>query len=81
MAKLVYVQLETVEENRAGVAWYAYFEGEPDSDDLDQVFDDPSKVCEAHIGPDFTYEEYRQEVPNPLSKHAGLRRWYVSAAG
>lgn len=81
MARLIYVQTETCDENRDAVAWYAYFDGEPDGDDLDRVFEDRGRVCECGLGWDeLTYEDSREEVPNRLSEHTGLRRWYVAGA-
>ena len=63
MAKLISVKLETCHANSDGVAWYAYFEGDPTEDELtvEAVFED-------------------EEVPDRLSKHAGLRRYFVSPA-
>lgn len=81
MANLVYVQLETLDDNPGAVGWYAYFDGEPDVDDLDRAFEDRGKVGPAALGWDeITYENARGEVPNPLSRHAGLRRWFVANA-
>jgi hypothetical protein len=77
LAQLVYVQLETSDYNPDGVAWYAYFDGEPTKDELGKVFDNKTLVDGAPLG----YElEDAEELPSPLSKHTGLRRYYVAMA-
>ena len=94
MAKLIYVQLETCHDNTDGVAWYAYWEGRPTEEQLlaawyaywegrpteEQLlasFDDGSLVGGGPLGWDGVHPE---EVPNPLSRHAGLTRWFLSQA-
>lgn len=77
MAQLITVTLETCHANTDGVAWYAYFEGEPTEDELDAAFEDESLVENVPLGHE---EDEAEEVPNRLSKHAGLRRYCVAAA-
>ena len=77
MAKLIYVQLETCHDNTDGVAWYAYWEGRPTEEQLLASFDDGSLVGGGPLGWDGVHPE---EVPNPLSRHAGLTRWFLSQA-
>lgn len=84
MAKLIFVQLESCHANSDGVAWYAYFEGEPTADEtgVPAVFADESIREGGPLGwdGDDEYDTVPEEVPNPLSKHAGLRRYFVSPA-
>jgi hypothetical protein len=80
VAKLIDVRLEACDANPDGVAFYAYFEGEPSEEDLDRAHGTCSEVP-GPLGPaDWEEPEDRKEAPNALSEHAGLRRWYVSAA-
>ena len=77
MAQLITVRLETCHANSDGVAWYAYYEGQPTDDELEDAFADRSLVEEGNLG----WEEGDQEeVPNRLSEHAGLQRYYVAMA-
>lgn len=79
MAKLIYVQLETCHANNDAVAWYAYYEGEPTVDELNLCFEDDTRVASSGLG--WLGEEGAEEVPTPLSKAAGLRRYCVDGAG
>ena len=82
MAELVYVQLEALDTEPSVLGWYAYFDGEPDGDDLDRVFENMAKVCPGPRGwSEITYEEEREEVPNLLSERTGLQRWFVANSG
>lgn len=78
MAKLICVQLETCHANQDGVAWYAYYEGEPTPEELLHAFDDESLVEKCGLGR--LGEDRSEEVPNLLSERAGLRRYFVDAA-
>lgn len=79
MAKLIYVQLETCHANTDGVAWYAYFEGEPTEEELDTCFDNDDLVEKAPLGR-LDEGDPKEEVPNPLSRATGLRRYCVDGA-
>ena len=92
MAKLICVRTETCHANADGVAWYAYFEsyvtqqghvdGVPTDAEFASVFKNPALVESCNLGWDDEgeYEEKPEEVPNLLSRHTGLRRFYVSLA-
>lgn len=82
MAKLVSVKLETNDWNPDGVAWFAYFEGEPTEDELDpeRVFADRSLVEAASLGWDLDDDTPAEECPTDLSRRAGLRRYFVALA-
>ena len=86
MARLIWTQLETCHANTDGVAWYAYFEGEPTQEELtvQTVFTDENESVResAPLGWDSQdeYETEPEEVSNPLSKHGNLRRYFVSPA-
>ncbi len=80
---LVAVRLETCHANTDGTAWYAYFDG-VDLADLQtrssfwrKIMRAAAKADGAPLGVDF---EEPEEVPNELSKHAGLKRYYVGGA-
>jgi hypothetical protein len=92
MGKLVAVQAETNHHNTDGIAWYAYYEGEPDwslfeDDDLVTAWkaeiEAAAKKDGAPMGFDwdiFEAEGLQDEVPSVLSERAGLRRYYVGQA-
>ena len=78
------MKLETCHANSDGVAWYAYFEGDPTEDELtvEAVFEDEEVREGGPLGWDSEdeYDTEAEEVPDRLSKHAGLRRYFVSPA-
>jgi hypothetical protein len=81
MKHLVTVQLETNHANSDGVAWYAYFSEKPTGEDLEFVFDYPDKIVDTALDWDFEEVGFEAvEIPNLLSKHAGLHRYYVADA-
>lgn len=84
MAKLICVQLETCHANDDAVAWYAYFK---QTDDEVPIENENSKEAvrnaieeEGPLGLDEDEDCDWEEVPNKLSKYAGLRRFYVGGA-
>lgn len=89
MATLIAVQLETNHFNRDGCAWYAYFDGEPD---VQALRADPAFQAEvrrlvhedgASLGllNDSDFDEVLdEEAPTNLSRHAGLRRYFLDGA-
>ena len=80
-SKLVAVQLETCHANTDGTAWYAYFTGEFPEDNFKilKEIEKAAKEDGAPLGVEIE-EDSVEEVPNALSKHTGLRRYYVGAA-
>jgi len=78
VAKLVYVQLETNHANTDSVAWYAYFVGAPSEEELANCLDYEDVRESAPLGAEPC--EDPEEVPNLLSKHTGLRRFFVANA-
>jgi hypothetical protein len=80
VAKLIWVQTETCHANESAVAWYAYFVGAPTEQELAAVFADAALVGSCSLGPEDEGDR-AEEVPSPLSAHAGLRRYFVAAAG
>jgi hypothetical protein len=80
MVKLVAVQLETCHANTDGTAWYAYLT-EPTTlwDELFEEIEDAAEKDGAPVGIEIEENDI-EEVPNALSRHAGLRRFYVGAA-
>jgi hypothetical protein len=81
VAKLIYVQLETYHNNTDGVAWYAYFDGEPTRAELEACFDDRNKVRSERLGRLEEPPPFPTEAPSPLSAAAGFRRYFVDGAG
>lgn len=82
MAQLLSVQLESCHHNLDGSSFYAYFKGEPTKEELETCLNDPALIEASGLSPDKD-EEFPvspEEVPNLLSKAAGLRRYYVSEA-
>lgn len=79
-AKLISVQLETNDVNPDGVAFYAYFDGEcPSSPGVKALkaasaLDGATPLSLEHERRDW------EEVPNALSRGAGLRRYYAGSA-
>ena len=93
--KILAVQLETNCANIDGVAWYAYCDGDLRVSDYASEAsyrDAVKKLAEAdgsplslsfneNIEPVETFETFEPvEVPNPLSKATGLRRYWVAYA-
>ncbi len=80
MAKLVAVQLETCHANQDSTAWYAYFEAEGtfDLSKFRTKIKDASKKDGAPVGVEMADDP--EEAPNALSRHTGLRRFYVGLA-
>jgi hypothetical protein len=76
--KLVAVQLETCHANHDATAWYAYYNG-PVGYHLRDEVEAAAKKDGAPLGLDFEADSV-EEVPNALSKHAGLKRYYVGGA-
>lgn len=87
MAKLIAVQAETCHHNPDGIAWYAYYEGEPElvfeTDGAEAAFkaeiEAAAKKDGAPMGLEFEGSG-QDEAPNALSEHAGLRRYLVALA-
>lgn len=79
VAKLVWAQLETCHANSDGVAWYAYYSGEPAEDELLSWNYDLGLVEDAPLGHDVDLTLF-EEVPNALSQATNLRRYFVAAA-
>jgi hypothetical protein len=84
VAKFIAVQLESCHANTDGDAWYLYVEGslvdyvdEVGSEALSTEIEDLVEQVGAPLG--IEVEDF-EEVPTPLSKHTGLRRYYVGAA-
>jgi len=82
--KLISVELETCHANPDGTAWYAYVEGtieeleeECGRASLEATFKHYAKANGAPLGLE---PEDWEEVPNRLSKHTKLKRYYVGAA-
>jgi hypothetical protein len=86
MANLVAVQLETCHANTDGCGWYAYFDGEPDVITLRKSKSFRKQVLKAVkdngaplglLNDDDFETVLDEEVPNDLSRHTGLKRWYL----
>jgi hypothetical protein len=75
--QLVSLKLEQNHHNRQNVAWYAYFTGDCDLDQVQKAFDDPQdkRVERSFLG--LEIEDPPDEVPNAFSKKNKLRRFYV----
>ncbi len=86
MPKLVAVQLETCHANSDGTAWYGYFTGPVEFEEEDTLPADESVIEEVEAAVEKSSDplsievEDWEEVPNALSRHTGLRRYYVGAA-
>jgi hypothetical protein len=81
MVKLIAVQLETCHHNNDGTAWYGYFDGEIDNvEPYKEEIRQKAKSDGAPLGCDFENDEELEPVPNLLSKHTGLFRYYVAGA-
>jgi len=89
LAKLVAVQLETNHDNADSTAWYAYFDGEVDTEGawqgapayvagLRAALRRAASADGAPLGLEF--DGPPAEAPSALSRHAGLRRYRVAAA-
>jgi hypothetical protein len=80
MPKLVAVQLETCHANTDGTAWYAYLDG-PTTLWAEMLLEieEAAKKDGAPLGVEID-EDSIEEVPNSLSRHTGLKRYYVGAA-
>lgn len=88
-AKLIAVQLETCHHNKDATAWYAYYEGELDTEALtgdDALAEEWKKEVReaakkdgAPLGLQFE-DSGQDEVPSPLSEAAGLYRYLVALA-
>ena len=82
--RLVALQLETCHANTNGTAWYAYVEGEGTPSQAQSLAGeayqghDADRVENAPLSAEFVADP--EEVPNALSRHTGLRRYYVAAA-
>lgn len=87
MPKLIAVQAETCHHNPDGIAWYAYYDGEPElvfgTDEAESAFKaeigSAAKKDGAPMGLEFE-DAGQDEAPNALSEHAGLRRYLVALA-
>lgn len=79
--KVIAVQLETCHANTNGTAWYAYLDGEFPENNFKVLKDieTAAKQDGAPLGVEIE-EDSIEEVPNALSKHTKLRRYYVGAA-
>lgn len=87
---LVSIQLETCHANSDGTAWYAYIKGvtEPGTNEVVRPTIrlvkslmqgvEVSDYDQAPLG--FNLSDAIEEVPNHLSKHTGLWRFYVGEA-
>lgn len=76
-AKLVAVQLETCHANNDATAWYAYYDG-PAGDFDRTAIERAAEKDGAPLNCDFDNDP--EEAPNALSRHAGLRRYWVASA-
>lgn len=80
MANLIYVNLEVCHANTDGSAWYAYFDGKPSYEDIQQAQTDESLRAKAPLGLEADVLGEGEEAPTPLSEHAGMHRFYVGGA-
>jgi hypothetical protein len=79
MANLICVKLETCHANTDGTAWYAYFDDIPTQEEINICFDDPTKRDDEGLGLDSL--DGPELVPNVLSKHFNIFRYYIGTAG
>ena len=88
MPKLIAVQAETCHHNADAIAWYAYYDAEPDwsfteDDGLVSAWKAEIEAAAAKDGAPMGLEfedSGQDEAPNALSEHAGLRRYLVALA-
>jgi hypothetical protein len=93
--KLVSLKLETCHANEDGVAWYAYLASPSQSHVWGHVTPQVAvqlakKAYTGHAGSveknslgvaEWAEGSDAEEVPNKLSEHTNLRRYYVASAG
>lgn len=81
MTSFVCSQLETCHANDDADAVYAYFRTEPNPADWEEAVESEQDGSIGLIKSEACGWEEREEVPTPLSKASGFKRYYLGGAG